>query len=89
MSQEKTLAEIAANLIAGILREGKSFSAHHGNASYNLKQLGAGLPRYIAGLPMLSEGKQALDLLQNLRRLSEPFHTNIEIEGESGIIRIG
>jgi poly-gamma-glutamate capsule biosynthesis protein CapA/YwtB (metallophosphatase superfamily) len=51
-------------------------------------EMGAGLPRYIAGRPMLSEGKQALDLLQNVRRLSEPFHTNIEIEGELGIIRV-
>jgi hypothetical protein len=38
---------------------------------------------------VLSGGKQASGLLQNLRRLSEPFHTNIEIEGELGIMRIG
>lgn len=51
-------------------------------------EMGAGLPRYVAGRPMISEGQVAKDLLENLRRLSEPFGTQIEIDQGVGVIRI-
>jgi poly-gamma-glutamate synthesis protein (capsule biosynthesis protein) len=52
-------------------------------------EMGFALPRPDAGRPMLAQGKTATDILQRLKRLSEPFHTNIEIQGEVGVIRIG
>src|SRR5580704_10418082 len=52
-------------------------------------EMGFGLPRPDAGRPMLAQGKSATDILQRLQRLSEPFHTNIEIQGEVGVVRIG
>jgi poly-gamma-glutamate capsule biosynthesis protein CapA/YwtB (metallophosphatase superfamily) len=52
-------------------------------------EMGFGLPRPDAGRPMLAQGKTAIDILQRLQRLSEPFHTKIEIQGEVGVIQVG
>lgn len=50
-------------------------------------EMGAGLPRYEAGRPTLSQGKNASDVLHRLQQLSQPFHTNIEIQGDVGLIK--
>ena len=50
--------------------------------------MGKGLARYEAGRPMLAQGKAAAEVLQHMQKLSEPFHTKIEIEGEVGVIRV-
>jgi poly-gamma-glutamate synthesis protein (capsule biosynthesis protein) len=48
---------------------------------------GFGLPRTQAGRPMLAEGDLARKVLQRFKRLSEPFGTTIELEGDVGVIR--
>jgi poly-gamma-glutamate capsule biosynthesis protein CapA/YwtB (metallophosphatase superfamily) len=51
-------------------------------------EMGYGLPRPDAGRPALAQGKTAADILQRLQRLSQPFHTKIDIQGEVGVIEI-
>ena len=50
--------------------------------------MGYGLPRPDAGRPVLAQGKTATDILQHLQRLSEPFHTKIDIQGDVGVIPV-
>lgn len=50
--------------------------------------LGAGLPRSESGRPMLVEGDTAAVVLQRLQRLCKPFHTQIDIRGNIGIIEV-
>jgi poly-gamma-glutamate capsule biosynthesis protein CapA/YwtB (metallophosphatase superfamily) len=52
-------------------------------------ELGAGLPRYEAGRPMLAQGKLATEILQQVQKLSDPFHTKLQIQGDIGIIQVG
>jgi hypothetical protein len=49
--------------------------------------LGFGLPRSQAGRPTLAHGQEAQEILERVRRLSAPFHTKVEIDGEVGVIR--
>ena len=51
-------------------------------------EMGYGLPRPDAGRPLLAQGKAATDILQRLQRLSEPFHTKMDVQGEVGVIRM-
>ncbi len=52
-------------------------------------ELGAGLPRYESGRPMLAQGQTAAATLKHVQRLSEPFQTKMEIQGDLGIIQVG
>lgn len=52
-------------------------------------EMGSGLPRYIAGRPMMSEGQIAAQTLKSLQELSAPFGTKIEIDQNIGVIRAG
>lgn len=50
--------------------------------------LGYGRPRAQRGRPMLARGKVAAGILGRFERLSRPFGTRIEIEGECGVLRL-
>jgi hypothetical protein len=50
--------------------------------------LGAGLPVSEAGRPVLAKGQEAHEILERIQRLSLPFHTRIEIQGDVGIIHL-
>ena len=52
-------------------------------------EFGFGLPRSQAGRPIFAEKVAAQEVLQRFQRLSEPFQTRIEIQGEVGVIRLG
>jgi poly-gamma-glutamate synthesis protein (capsule biosynthesis protein) len=53
-------------------------------------EFGQGLPRSQSGRPILSEGDSATETLERFQRLSEPFGTRIEIEGDVATIqRVG
>lgn len=49
--------------------------------------LGAGLPRSESGRPMLMEGEVAINILQRLKRLCEPFQTRMDIRENVGVIQ--
>jgi hypothetical protein len=49
-------------------------------------EFGAGLPRSQSGRPLLAGGKDAAQTLERIRRLSEPFGTELEIQGEIGVL---
>jgi poly-gamma-glutamate synthesis protein (capsule biosynthesis protein) len=42
----------------------------------------------LRGLPRIAAPAVAQEILRRLRKLSEPFHTTIEIEGNEGVIRV-
>ncbi len=44
--------------------------------------LGFGLPMHARGIPRLAEGDEATTILANFARLSEPFGTRFDIDGE-------
>ena len=50
--------------------------------------LGFKRPRYQRGRPLLAEGEEAREVLSLFQRLSAPFGTNIEIEGDVGVVRL-
>jgi hypothetical protein len=50
--------------------------------------LGFGVPRSEAGRPVLAQGQEAHEILQRIQRLSEPFHTKIDIEADIGVIHV-
>lgn len=50
--------------------------------------LGREKARSQRGRPFIAKGEQGLKILEDLRRLSQPFGTEIEIEGDIGIIRL-
>lgn len=50
-------------------------------------EFGHGLPRSQSGRPILSEGEFASETLERFKRLSEPFNTSINIEGNVGSVR--
>jgi poly-gamma-glutamate capsule biosynthesis protein CapA/YwtB (metallophosphatase superfamily) len=50
-------------------------------------EFGSELPRSQSGRPLLAEGKNAGQALERIRRLSEPFGTKLELEGETGVVR--
>jgi hypothetical protein len=52
-------------------------------------EFGFGLTRSQAGRPIFAEKAAAQEVLQRFQRLSEPFQTRIEIQGEVGVIRLG
>lgn len=45
-------------------------------------------PRTSRGVPHLASAKLASEILQRLQRLSRPFGTRIEIDGDVGVIRV-
>ena len=49
--------------------------------------LGFKLSRSQRGRPLLAHGEVAREVLDLFRRLSRPFGTKVEIEGEVGVIR--
>jgi hypothetical protein len=49
-------------------------------------ELGWGLPRSQFGRPLLANGELAAAALERFRKLSEPFHTPLEIRGDTGSI---
>jgi poly-gamma-glutamate capsule biosynthesis protein CapA/YwtB (metallophosphatase superfamily) len=50
--------------------------------------LGLGLPRFQSGRPVLAQGQKARNILERVQRLSSPFGTKIEIQGNIGIIQV-
>jgi len=50
--------------------------------------LGFGEPIGQRGRPVMAEGKVADEVLTWLQRVSEPFGTEIIIEGNKGVIRV-
>jgi hypothetical protein len=50
--------------------------------------LGFGRPIGQRGRPVLAEGEVANEVLSWLQRVSKPFGTEIEIEGNKGMIRL-
>jgi poly-gamma-glutamate synthesis protein (capsule biosynthesis protein) len=48
--------------------------------------LGFGQPMHARGIPRLAEGDEAAEILSDFARLSEPFGTRIEIDGEHGFV---
>jgi poly-gamma-glutamate synthesis protein (capsule biosynthesis protein) len=50
-------------------------------------EFGFGLPRPQAGRPILAEGRPARDVIERFQRLSHPFQTQIDVEGDTGVIR--
>lgn len=51
--------------------------------------LGFGLPVDRRGTPRRAEGPEAREILERLARLSAPFGTTIEIDGDLGRLRLG
>ncbi len=51
-------------------------------------ELGFGLSRSQAGRPVMAQGTAAREILERFQRLSEPFQTKIDIQGEIGVIRV-
>ena len=45
-------------------------------------------PRYQRGRPVLASGNEAHEVLLLLQRLSQPYGTHVEIEGDVGVIRV-
>ena len=54
-------------------------------------ELGLGLPRFQRGRPLPAEpgGEAAKRVIENFRKMSEPFGTKVEIENGVGVIRCG
>jgi poly-gamma-glutamate synthesis protein (capsule biosynthesis protein) len=52
-------------------------------------EFGEGTPRSQSGRPMLSEGEKARENVERFQRLSQPFGTEIALDGETGVIRAG
>ena len=50
--------------------------------------LGYGKPRWQQGRPLLAEGEVAREILERYQRLSRPFGTPVEIDGNAGIVRL-
>lgn len=50
--------------------------------------LGFGKRRTIRGRPLLASGELAMEILNQVVELSRPFGTEIEIQGEVGIVRV-
>ncbi len=50
--------------------------------------MGFGRPRGQRGRPALAQGETAGKILERLRRLSEPFGTKLDIEGDSAVLRL-
>lgn len=50
--------------------------------------LGYGRPRAQRGRPILARGEVAQRILRRIERLSQPFGTKIEIEGDCGVLRL-
>jgi poly-gamma-glutamate capsule biosynthesis protein CapA/YwtB (metallophosphatase superfamily) len=50
--------------------------------------MGFGLPRSQYGRPVLAQGVVAQEILERIQRLSAPFHTNVQINGDVGIIQL-
>lgn len=50
--------------------------------------LGAGSPRSEAGRPVMADAKLASEVFGRLQRLSDPFHTKIDIQNNVGVIRV-
>jgi poly-gamma-glutamate synthesis protein (capsule biosynthesis protein) len=48
--------------------------------------LGFKRPRYMRGRPMIARGQTAVEVVQLMQRLSEPFGTKVELDGEVGRI---
>ena len=51
-----------------------------------LLEFGDGLPRGQFGRPILSTGSEAQVTLERFQRLSEPFGTVIDVQGDDGVI---
>lgn len=51
-------------------------------------EFGRGYPRSQYGRPILSEGNEARETLERFQRLSKPFQTEIEVDGEVGVVRV-
>jgi hypothetical protein len=50
--------------------------------------LGYGRPRPQRGRPMMADAKLSQKILERMEQLSQPFGTAIEIEGNTGVIRL-
>jgi poly-gamma-glutamate capsule biosynthesis protein CapA/YwtB (metallophosphatase superfamily) len=50
--------------------------------------LGYGKPRWQAGRPLLAEGDVAREILERYQRLSKPFGTRVQVQGNVGLIRL-
>jgi poly-gamma-glutamate synthesis protein (capsule biosynthesis protein) len=50
--------------------------------------VGYGKPRWQQGRPMLAEGEVAQEILERYQRLSKPFGTQVQIDGNVGYVRL-
>jgi poly-gamma-glutamate synthesis protein (capsule biosynthesis protein) len=50
--------------------------------------VGYGKPRWQQGRPILADGEVAQEILERYQRLSKPFGTNVNIDGNVGIVRL-
>jgi len=50
--------------------------------------VGYGKPRWQQGRPMLAEGEVAQEILDRYQRLSKPFGTHVQIDGNVGYVRL-
>ena len=50
--------------------------------------LGHGKPRPQRGRPFVARGEKAKKILEDIKRLSQPFETDVIIEGEKGVISL-
>jgi len=50
--------------------------------------MGFGLPRSQYGRPVLALGAVAREILERIQRLSAPFHTDVQIKGDVGVIEL-
>jgi poly-gamma-glutamate synthesis protein (capsule biosynthesis protein) len=51
-------------------------------------EFGLGAPRSQSGRPMLAEGDGARETLERFRRLSEPFKTKVDVQGDVGVLQL-
>ena len=51
--------------------------------------LGLGEPEYRRGRPRMAEGEQATSILDRFAKLSEPFGTTLQMDGEKATIELG
>ena len=50
--------------------------------------VGYGKPRWQQGRPVLADGEVAQEILERYQRLSKPFGTHVDIDGNVGIVRM-
>ena len=52
-------------------------------------EFGFELARAQAGRPILAQGQAAREVLERFQRLSQPFGTKIDVQGDTGVVQVG